>query len=104
MVTTINPDGRRLAIVVTTIGDGSFLRLLTILKDSRCTSVFFVSPSRLRASLSRMQTVLGNRHVVVAVDLTKATQQILAGTINQMLRRHQLHFPDADVTLVVAGL
>jgi len=25
MVTTINPDGRRLAIVVTTIGDGSFL-------------------------------------------------------------------------------
>jgi 16S rRNA C1402 (ribose-2'-O) methylase RsmI len=51
-----------------------------------------------------MQTVLGNRHVVIAVDLTKATQQILAGTINQMLQRHQLHFPDADVTLVVAGL
>ncbi len=79
------------------------IRLLTVLKDSRSTSVFFVSPSRLRASLSRIQTVLGNRHVVVAVDLTKATQQILAGTINQMLRRHSLHFPDADVTLVVAG-
>lgn len=85
-------------------GPQSFTRLLTILKDSRCTSVFFVSPPRLRASLSRMQTVLGNRHVVVAVDLTKATQQILAGTIDQVLRRHQLHFSDADITLVVAGL
>ena len=81
-----------------------FIRLLRNLKDSRCTHVFFVSPSRLRVSLSRMQTVLGNRHVVVAVDLTKATQQILGGTINQMLRKQALHFPDADVTLVVAGL
>ena len=81
-----------------------FIRLLRNLKDSRCTHVFFVSPSRLRVSLSRMQTVLGNRHVVVAVDLTKATQQILGGTINQMLRKQALDFPDADVTLVVAGL
>lgn len=81
-----------------------FIRLLRNLKDSRCTNVFFVSPSRLRVSLSRMQTVLGNRRIVVAVDLTKATQQILGGTINHMLRKHPLHFPDADVTLVVAGL
>ena len=81
----------------------SFIRLLTALKDSRCTSVFFVSASRLRASLSRMQTVLGNRHVVVAVDLTKATQQILAGTINHVLRKYPLCFSGADVTLVVAG-
>ena len=81
-----------------------FIRLLRNLKDSRCTHVFFVSPSRLRVSLSRMQTVLGNRHVVVAVDLTKATQQILGGTINQMLRKQALQFHDADLNLVVACL
>ncbi len=81
-----------------------FIRLLRNLKDSRCTHVFFVSPSRVRVSLSRIQTVLGNRHVVVAVDLTKVTQQVLSGTINQMLRKHPLRFSDADVTLVVAGL
>ena len=80
-----------------------FIRLLTALKNSHCTSVFFVSPSRLRASLSTMQAVWGNRHVVVTVDLTKSTQQILGGTINQVLRKHPLHFPDADVTLVVTG-
>jgi 16S rRNA C1402 (ribose-2'-O) methylase RsmI len=51
-----------------------------------------------------MQTVWGNRKIVVAVDLTKATQQILRGTINHVLRKHPLHFPHADVTLVVAGL
>ncbi len=79
------------------------IRLLRMLKDSHCTSVFFVSPLRLRVSLSHIQAVLGNRQVVVAVDLTKATQQILGGTIAQVLRRHPLRFPDGDVTLVVSG-
>jgi len=74
-----------------------------MLKDSHFTSVFFVSPLRLRVSLSHIQAVLGNRQVVVAVDLTKATQQILGGTIAQVLRRHPLRFPDGDVTLVVSG-
>lgn len=85
------------------VGTHSFNRLMTALEDSPCTGVLFVLPSQLRRTLSRMHTAVGNRRVVVAVDLTKTTEQIVSGTIAQVLRKHSLDFHNAEVTLVLAG-
>jgi 16S rRNA (cytidine1402-2'-O)-methyltransferase len=78
-------------------------RLLAELKARRCTSVLFVLPERLRRVLSLVERCLGNRHIVIAVNLTQPTERILRGRVTTVLRNYPLDFPDTDVTVVVAG-
>ena len=80
------------------------MRLLTELKVRRCTSIFFVAPKRLRPVLILIEKCLGNREIVVAVNLTKPAERILRGNIRVMLEKYTLRYPEVDeVTLVVAG-
>ena len=83
--------------------DARGTRLLTELKAWRCTSILFVLPDRLRRVLSLIERCLGNRHVVIAVNLTRPTERILRGKVETVLRDYPLDFPDTDVTVVVAG-
>jgi 16S rRNA (cytidine1402-2'-O)-methyltransferase len=78
-------------------------RLLTDLKARRCTTIFFVPPERLRRVLALMERCLGNRNVLIAVNLTQPAERIVRGRVTTVLRHHSLHFPGGDVTVVVAG-
>jgi 16S rRNA (cytidine1402-2'-O)-methyltransferase len=79
------------------------LQLLQALKGRRCTHVFFVDPRRVRHSLTCIRTVFGSTETMVAVDLTKPTQQILRGKVGTLLEGYSLLYRNADVTVVVAG-
>jgi 16S rRNA (cytidine1402-2'-O)-methyltransferase len=79
------------------------MRLLAELKARRCTSILFVLPERLRQVLTLIERCMGNRHVVIAVNLTRPTERILRGKVVTVLRDYPLDFPDTDVTVVVAG-
>jgi 16S rRNA (cytidine1402-2'-O)-methyltransferase len=78
-------------------------RLLGSIKAQGCTSIFFVLPEKLRMTLALIEQHLGNRKALIAVDLTKSTESILRGKIKTLLGKHALRYPNAEVTLVIAG-
>ena len=68
-----------------------------------CTLIFFESPYRLLKSLRDMRDVLGNRHVVVARELTKKFEEILHGDIETILKKLENRSIKGEITLVVEG-
>lgn len=72
-------------------------------EKNRRTLVFFVSPDRLRSTMHLLGKYLGNRHVLVAADLTKTSERLIRGTVSRLLQTDQLALRDADITVVVEG-
>lgn len=69
----------------------------------RWTLVFFVAPDQLRSTIRLVGEYLGNRHVLVAADLTKTSERLIRGRVSQLLQTDKLVSRDADVTVVVEG-
>ncbi len=65
------------------------------------TLVLFEAPHRLRASLSDMLAVLGDRRIAVCRELTKLHEEVFRGVVSEALA----HFtaPRGEFTLVVEG-
>jgi len=77
--------------------------LLKSLEPETRTIVFYESPNRLRAALTDIRTILGNRRIAVARELTKLYEEILRGTIDQVLDLLGDRTPKGEITLVIAG-
>lgn len=75
--------------------------LLTDLREARETLVFFEAPHRLRASLSDMAEVLGERKIALAREITKIHEEVFRGALSQALEYFQ--HPRGEFTLVVEG-
>jgi 16S rRNA (cytidine1402-2'-O)-methyltransferase len=65
--------------------------------------VFYEAPHRLVATLRDMLAVLGDRHVVLARELTKVHQEWVRGSISEVCAGYQDRPPRGEVTIVVAG-
>ena len=80
---------------------GARRRLLESLRDQRRTLVAFEAPHRLRAALGDIATVLGDRPLAVARELTKLHEELFRGSAQEAL----MHFtqPRGEITLVIAG-
>ena len=85
------------------VATAAVTRLLVSIQARGCTSIFFVLPERLRRSLALIEKHFGNKEALIAVDLTKPTEHILRGRMRTLLGKHPLHYPNAEVTLVIAG-
>jgi 16S rRNA (cytidine1402-2'-O)-methyltransferase len=72
-------------------------------KDQPYTLILLESPHRLLAALGDLESRLGNRHIVVARELTKLHEQIWRGTIQEAREYFTSHEPRGEFTLVVAG-
>lgn len=79
------------------------MRLLATIKVLRCTTVLFVVPERLRQVLTLIERCLGNRQILIAVNLTQPTERVVRGKVAALLGKYALRYPGADVTVVVAG-
>ncbi len=67
--------------------------------------MIFLPPAQtLSPLLSRILAIFGNRRVVVARDLTKATQKVVRGRVRTVLAKHALHDAGSQITLIVEGL
>lgn len=72
-------------------------------KDWDRTLILYESPHRLVAALSDLLEILGNREIALARELTKKFEEVLRGTISQVLQKVGEERIRGEITLVVAG-
>ncbi|HJQ73101.1 MAG TPA: 16S rRNA (cytidine(1402)-2'-O)-methyltransferase [Actinomycetota bacterium] len=77
-------------------------RLQALLHDPR-TIVFFESPRRVRALLREVGAVMGDRRVAVCRELTKLHEEVIRGTVAEVLTTIEEREPKGEVTVVVEG-
>lgn len=67
------------------------------------TLVVFEAPHRMAAVLHDVHTVLGDRRIALARELTKKFEDIFRGTVSQALEHLRGHAPRGEFTIVVEG-
>lgn len=67
------------------------------------TIVFFEAPHRLLATLEDILTVLGDRKVAVARELTKVHEEVFRGLVSEALEYFSEKRPRGEITVVLAG-
>ncbi|MFH0914504.1 MAG: 16S rRNA (cytidine(1402)-2'-O)-methyltransferase, partial [Chloroflexota bacterium] len=80
---------------------GARQKMLETVVQEEGTLIILESPHRLLVSLKDMLTVLGDRRIAVARELTKIHEEVFRGRLSQAIE----HFtsPKGEFTLVVAG-
>lgn len=79
------------------------LGLLEGIKDLSWTLVCLETPHRLLDSLEDCLSVLGDRQITVARELTKIHEEFIRGPITQVSEYYQEHKPRGEITLIIAG-
>jgi 16S rRNA (cytidine1402-2'-O)-methyltransferase len=67
------------------------------------TLLCFETPHRLRAALQDIYTVLGNRRICVARELTKLHEQLVRGSVQEVIAHFEVHVPRGEFVLVIEG-
>jgi len=67
------------------------------------TLVFLETPHRLQAALDDLLTVLGDRSMTAARELTKLHEQFVRGQVSEVREHFSQHEPRGEFVLVVAG-
>lgn len=67
------------------------------------TLIFLEAPHRLISTLKDMLTILGNRQITVARELTKIHEEFFRGTISDALTHYEQTSPRGEITLIVEG-
>lgn len=67
------------------------------------TLVLFEAPHRLERTLLDVQAVLGNRHIVMMRELTKKFEEIVRGTVSDVLDHIGMAPPRGEITLAIEG-
>jgi len=82
---------------------GKRKRQLEKLATEPRTMVFFEAPHRLRAMLSDLREILGDRQVVMLREMTKVFEEVKRGTVSAMLAHFTTEKVRGEFTLVVEG-
>lgn len=82
---------------------GERRRALERLAHEPRTIVVYEAPHRLRESLEDAREVLGNRHAVIAREVTKLHEEFLRGRIAELLEGMGKGEPRGEITLVIAA-
>ncbi|MFA5105143.1 MAG: 16S rRNA (cytidine(1402)-2'-O)-methyltransferase [Candidatus Margulisiibacteriota bacterium] len=77
-------------------------RILRKLVDEERTLVFYESPHRLLKSLNDILSILGNRKICVAREITKIHEEFFRGTVEETLDRFEQEVL-GEITLLVEG-
>jgi len=78
-------------------------RLFRAWRQEPRTLVLFIEPDRLIPTLRLLCTALGTRHAVLAADLTTPDEQVVRGTLEDILRHAHARPIRRELTLVIAG-
>ena len=77
-------------------------RLEQLRADSR-TLIFYESPFRIVGLLEEIRTILGDRPVVVAREMTKVFEEFIRGSVTEALEKIGKKTLKGEITLVVGG-
>ena len=80
------------------------LRALESVATLPYTLIFLEAPHRLLQSLKDIQTVLGDRNISIARELTKIHEEILRGKCTELIKHFSVHDPRGEFTLVISGV
>ncbi len=83
------------------IKPGRRLNRLAALRDLEMTVVLYESPHRLLKTLEAIREVFGDVEVIVARELTKQFEEILAGPVSKHLDHFRAHAVRGEFTLVI---
>jgi 16S rRNA (cytidine1402-2'-O)-methyltransferase len=79
------------------------LKRLEALKTEGHTLIIFESPHRIGKTLADIKVVMGARRAVLARELTKKFEEIIRGTIDDLIRCAETRNLKGEMTLLVAG-
>ena len=82
---------------------GKRKQFLSNLMNEAKTLVFYESPKRLIESIRDIGEVLGNRNVVVLREMTKVFEEIMRGTVGEVINQLVGRVVKGEVTLVIGG-
>jgi len=82
---------------------GARSRMLQTLAEERRTIILFETPHRIKATLSEIQEIFGNRQLTMARELTKSYEEFIRGSAEDILARYVTQKPRGEITLVIAG-
>jgi 16S rRNA (cytidine1402-2'-O)-methyltransferase len=74
-----------------------------LLKSESRTIVLYESPHRIIKTLTEIQNYFGNRHVVVARELTKKFEEIVRGSVQSVLAELSKKSPRGEYVVIVEG-
>ena len=80
---------------------GKRRQFLSTIMDEAKTLVFYESPKRLIESLCDIGEVLGDRKIVVLREMTKVFEEIMRGTVEEVINQLQGRVVKGEVTLVI---
>jgi 16S rRNA (cytidine1402-2'-O)-methyltransferase len=72
-------------------------------RDERRTLIALETPHRLLESLEDLLSVLGDRPLAVAREMTKLHEEFVRGTVRQTQLHFRAHPPLGEITLVIGG-
>lgn len=72
-------------------------------KNTRATIILLETPHRIISALEDMQKTWGNRNIAVCREMTKLFEEILRGSVEEILQHFRTHPPLGEFTLVVEG-
>jgi 16S rRNA (cytidine1402-2'-O)-methyltransferase len=82
---------------------GDRRKRIEALADEQRTIVLFESPHRIEATLEDLRAVLGDRRVSLARELTKLYEEVLRGSLSEVIDALRSKPPRGEITLVVEG-
>lgn len=82
---------------------GARARRLEQLKPDPRTLIFYESPFRIVGLLEEIKTILGDRPVVVAREITKMFEEFIRGSVTEALEKIGKKTVKGEITLVVGG-
>lgn len=104
------------ALVVSGISTTSFLFLgflpreskkrkeqLQLYREQRDTLLFYEAPHRIKDMLSDIAEVFGNRRVMIARELTKRYEEMIHGTVDELISLCEENKLKGEITVVVEG-
>ncbi len=77
-------------------------KVLKQLADEPATLVFYEAPHRIADSLADMEAVLGDRHAVLAREVTKLYEEFLRGSVSQLRATARKRELKGEITLLIA--
>jgi len=78
-------------------------RYFKSIENEERTIIFYETPHRLKKALKDMLEILGDRKIVIARELTKKFEEIIRGTLSQVLTEINTKEIKGEITLVVQG-
>jgi 16S rRNA (cytidine1402-2'-O)-methyltransferase len=81
---------------------GKRKKLFLSLQDQPRTLIFYESPRRLLATLKDLFEVLGDRHIVIARELTKVYEEMIRGRTAEVIAQLEDRTIKGEITLLVS--